>query len=189
MAAPIGGKLDRQRETKRRSGLAAGAPLRGSPTFGGSPSLLSRPPKGGQPTSPPRSRLHRPRQDQAPRQLNGRKRQSARRGQADRLRLDPTASQDGRPQGWTPEEGPPLKSQMVTWIWHRQKWRGWPRLAPAPSAAGARPGRTITPKAGGWAVRPSKNASTAPYAAGIRRPGARRPTWPGRARSILPVCL
>ena len=26
-------------------------------------------------------------------------------GQADRLRLDPTASQDGRPQGWTPRRG------------------------------------------------------------------------------------
>ena len=104
MAGKISGKLNRQRKPNRPSGLTAGAPLRGSPTFGGSPSRSSRPPQGGRSTSPP-PQLPRFRQDQASQQLNGRKRQSARRGQADRLRLDPTASQDGRPQGWTPRRG------------------------------------------------------------------------------------
>ena len=87
------------------------------------------------------------------------------------------------------KRGRPSRVKWSTWIWHRQKWRGWPRLAPAPSAAGARPGRTITPKAGGWAVRPSKTPLRPPYAAGIRRPCAGAADLAGRARSILPVCL
>jgi len=67
-------------------------------------------PQGGRPTNPPRSQLHRLSQDQAPRQITdsellcfegqapepnasarstAAKKQSARRGQLDRLRLDP----------------------------------------------------------------------------------------------------
>lgn len=137
------------------------------------------PPRGADLPAPP-PQLPRFRQDQASQQLNGRKRQSARWG-AGRPPAPRSNSVTGRKAARldAKKRGRPSRVKWSTWIWHRQKWRGWPRLAPAPSAAGARPGRTITPKAGGWPSDPRKTPLRPPYAAGIRRPCARRPTWPG----------
>lgn len=179
MAGQISGKLNRQREPKRPSGLTAGAPLRGSPTFGGFPSRSSRPPQGGRSTSPPAAAPPLPPRSSIPAAQRPQKAVS-KMGQADRLRLDPTASQDGRPQGWTPRRGAaPQESngQPGSGIARNgEAGQGWHRPpAPPERAQDAR----SRPRPGLGRPTLEKRLYGPPMRSESAGPGAQRPNWPG----------
>jgi len=104
-------------------------------------------------------------------------------GQADRLRLDPTASQDGRPQGWTPRRGAaPQESngQPGSGIARNgEAGQGWHRPpAPPERAQDAR----SRPRPGVGPSDPRKTPLRASYAVGIRRARCAAAELAGRAR-------
>lgn len=87
------------------------------------------------------------------------------------------------------EEGPPLKSQMVDLDLASSEMARLAKVGTGPQCRRSAPRTHDHAQGRGLAVRPSKNASTAPVC------GRNPPTMcaaadlAGRARSILPVCL
>jgi len=60
------------------------------------------------------------------------------------------------------KRGCPSRVKWSTWIWHRQKWRGWPRLTKVGTQRRRSAPRTHDHAQGRGLGRPtSKNASTA----------------------------
>ena len=137
-------------------------------------------PPGGPIYQPPRRSSHRFRQDQASQQLNGRKRQSARWGRPTACAsIQQRHRTEGRKVGRQEEGAAPQESNGRPGsgiVRNGEAGQGWHRPpAPPERAQDAR----SRPRPGVGPSDPRKTPLRPVCSPGIRRPGARRPTWPG----------